>query len=78
VLNSAIPPSSPSGPKVFLNMVLSVFLGGIISISVALIAEMINRHIRSEEDITSILNIPVLGTLNHSVKKGSWLSRAFK
>ncbi len=78
VLNSAIPPSSPSGPKVFLNMILSIFMGGVISVGVALLAEMLNRHIRSEDDITSILNIPVLGTLNHSVDKGSWISKVFK
>jgi chain length determinant protein EpsF len=63
VLNPAVAPVEPSSPKVLLNMVLSVFLGLMLSFGLALLTEMLNRRVRSEQDLSEALESPVLGVL---------------
>jgi len=63
VLNPARPEYKPSKPRVFLNIILSIFVGTILSIGLALLIEMIDRVVRSPADIKLGLNIPVLGVL---------------
>lgn len=72
VLNPAIPPATHSSPKVILNTILSIFLGGMLGIGFALIAEMMDRKVRSAEDILDLLDIPVLSVIednNANLKK---------
>lgn len=63
VLNEAVVPDKPSGPKVLLNMALSVFLGLSFGIGFVLIAELFNRRVRIEEDIEEELGLSVLASL---------------
>lgn len=63
VLNPAVAPVEPSSPKVLLNMVVSVFLGLMLSFGLALLTEMLNRRVRSEQDLSEALESPVLGVL---------------
>ena len=63
ILNLATPPGEPSFPKIGLNMILSVFLGIIFGVGCALMAELLNRRIRSEQDLADAINVPVLGVL---------------
>lgn len=63
ILNPAVPPSSPSSPKVLLNMVSAVFLGLLLGFSLAFLFEVLDRRIRSEEDVTDLLETPVLATI---------------
>lgn len=72
LLNPAIVPTKVSSPRILLNMVLSVFLGGMLSIGIALLAELINRKVRSPEDISDDLDIPVIGVLERSKLKKHW------
>lgn len=71
VLNQAIPPSKHSSPKLLLNVILAIFLGGLLGITFALLAEMQNRKVRSMEDIFEMVEIPVLTVIGHqsSLKK---------
>ncbi|MFX8554446.1 GNVR domain-containing protein, partial [Acinetobacter baumannii] len=64
VLTQAEPPTTPSSPKILLNTILSVFVGGLLGIGTALMMELLNRRIRSPEDLTEVLEIPVLAVLN--------------
>ena len=73
VLNPAIPPLEASSPKVLLNTVLAIFLGGMLGIGLAFLMEMIDRRVRSSEDLTSALDIPVLGEIANFKKPRSWL-----
>ena len=73
VLNPAIPPLEASSPKVVLNTVLAIFLGGMLGIGLAFLMEMIDRRVRSSEDLTSALDIPVLGEIANFKKSRSWL-----
>jgi len=51
VLNVAVPPIKPSKPNVIINVILSVFLGSILAIAIALLAELLNRRVRTEDDV---------------------------
>lgn len=75
VLNPAVPPTEPSSPKVLLNTLLAVFLGTLLGVGLALLAEMIDRRVRSAEDLVSSLEIPVLGELSKRAKKYRRLNR---
>lgn len=63
VLSPAVEPISPSSPNLMLNTILAIFFGGLLGVGLALLAEMSNRYVRSEEDISEDLSLPVLGTL---------------
>lgn len=63
VLNPAIPPEKQSSPRLLLNTVLAIFFGGMLAIGVGLIAELLNRRVRSVDDITELVGIPVLTVL---------------
>lgn len=74
VLTQAIPPAQHSSPNLLINIPLSVFLGGLLAIGTALTMEIMDRRIRSVEDVVVALDLPVLGVLP---KPGSrlWFSR---
>lgn len=63
VLTPADPPSKHSSPKVVLNILLAIFVGGFLGISAALLMELRNRKVRSIEDFTIRLDLPVLAVL---------------
>ncbi|MRX10979.1 chain length determinant protein EpsF [Pseudoduganella sp. FT25W] len=63
VLNPATPPTEASNPKVVLNVLLAVFFGTLLGLGLSLLAEFMNRRVRSERDLADALNIPVLGTM---------------
>ena len=64
VLNPAVPPQKPAKPKVLINMILSVFLGGMLGIGSALVAELMDRRVRSAFDISELLTIPVFAVIS--------------
>jgi chain length determinant protein EpsF len=63
VLTPAFEPDEPSKPKILINIIVSIFLGGMIGVGVAMLMELSDRRIRSESDLAAI-GIPVLGGLN--------------
>lgn len=66
VLNEAVEPINPSQPKIFMNMALAIFFGGVLGVGIALMIEMTRRYVRSEEDLSEALALPVLGLLERS------------
>lgn len=64
VLNQATPPATPSKPKVMVNVLVSIFLGTLLGIGMALILELANRRVRSTEDMLEALGLPVLGAIS--------------
>jgi capsular polysaccharide biosynthesis protein len=62
-LTTAQPPAEASSPKILINTALSVFLGALLAIGVALLLELNDRRVRSAEDAVAVLGLPVLGTL---------------
>ncbi len=63
VLNPASPPNGPTSPRVLLNTVIAAFLGLLLGAGAALLREMVQRRIRSEDDLRLTLGVPVLVSL---------------
>jgi capsular polysaccharide biosynthesis protein len=63
-LSTATPPSEPSSPKIVINLIVAIFLGGVLGIAAALAAELRNRRVREDEDIVELLGVPLLGKLD--------------
>ena len=63
VLNPAVAPTKSSSPRLLLNALVSVFLGALLGIGLALSLELRRRHVRSAEDLGDALDIPLLGQI---------------
>lgn len=70
VLNPAVPPMQPAGPRVLLNTLVSILIGTVLGVGVALLLELLNRPIRSASDMKDMLGIPVLGTIEWKPPRG--------
>jgi succinoglycan biosynthesis transport protein ExoP len=63
VLNPAVPPAKAAAPKVMLNLLLSLFLGSMLGVAVAMLVEMLDRRVRSADDLIKALRAPVIGVM---------------
>jgi len=70
-LTMATPPLDPSFPKLLLNAIVAVFGGTLLGVMVAFIREISDRRVRSVEDISTSLGIPVIGILPKAGSKKS-------
>ena len=59
VLNPATAPQTQSSPKVFRNIMLATFLGTMLGVCFALLVELTNRRVRSRDDLSELLEVPV-------------------
>jgi polysaccharide biosynthesis transport protein len=69
VLNYALPPQRPAKPNMLLNMILSVFLGGMLGGAMPLLAELMDRRVRSVFDVSDALAIPVFAVVSATAAK---------
>ena len=69
ILDTAKIPDTPDSPKILLNMVLSVILGTLLGLGFGLLAEMVDRRVRSAEDLVDVLQVPVLGIIKRGEPK---------
>ena len=63
LLNPASAPIDASRPRVLFNTLISVFLGLLLGMGAALLFELMNRRVRSSQDLADALGLPVLGTI---------------
>jgi chain length determinant protein EpsF len=63
VLNPAVAPQEASKPRLLLNTLVSILLGGLLGLTAALVMELTHRRIRSVEDLIEALDIPSLGSV---------------
>lgn len=81
LLSKATEPSSPTSPRVFLNTAVSLVLGTLLALMVALTVELFDRRVRSLIDIPQALDIPVIGVLpapkQHRSRKAARLGFGF-
>lgn len=68
LLATAIAPLAPTSPNIRLNVALAALFGLLLGIGLALIREMLNRRVRSEYDVLTVLDVPVLGVLSSGNK----------
>lgn len=63
ILSVAVEPTEASSPKLVLNTIIAVVLGGLVAVIASLASELFDRRIRSSDDLTELLETPVLGQL---------------
>lgn len=73
LLTTALPPLEPSSPKVVLNTLLAIFIGGLLAVGAALLLEIKDRRVRNVEDVVAALGLPVIGIMPrpNARKRGS-------
>ncbi|ODU51048.1 MAG: chain length determinant protein EpsF [Thiobacillus sp. SCN 63-374] len=78
VLNPAVAPTKHSQPKVLLNILLSIFLGGMLGVGAGFMVELLDRRVRSGLDIAAGLDIPVLAEVTKKGRRLEALHRLFR
>jgi chain length determinant protein EpsF len=78
VLNPATPPEQPSSPRVFLNILLALFLGTLLGVGTGFLVELLDRRVRSGQDIAAELEIPVLAEVTKKSRRMEALRRLFR
>lgn len=73
ILNPATEPLKPSRPRVMINILIAILGGTLLSVGLALILELLSPRVRSMEDLTQSLDLPVLAVLEQEAADGSWL-----
>ena len=63
VLTAATPPLNPSGPRMLMNIALSVVIGAILGLAGVLILELRDQRIRSISHLGEAFDLPVLGVM---------------
>jgi len=59
-LTTAPEPFMPSSPKLFLNLLAGIFLGGIMGVAAALMAERKDPRMRDDGQLLQLLGVPIL------------------
>ncbi|MFL5897551.1 MAG: polysaccharide biosynthesis tyrosine autokinase [Solirubrobacterales bacterium] len=66
LVQEANEPSSPSSPQTKRNIALGLLLGIILAICLALLREQFDRRLRELEDVETLFDVPILGTIPQS------------
>lgn len=74
-LNPAVEPLEPAKPRVFFNFLLACFLGPLLGVGGALLLELLQRRVRSQEDLLDTLGLPVLAHIQSAKLQASLLQR---
>ena len=69
VLVPAVEPTAPSFPDPRKNTLMSIVVGLVLGVGVAVMFELIDRRIRSVDDLTEMLQLPVLGIVQGSQRR---------
>lgn len=64
ILTPAVEPTSPAKPNILINVAGSVVIGTMLGLGIALLQELINRRIRSANDLVNVTNLPVLASIS--------------
>ena len=68
VLNPAVEPTEPSSPNFKKNMAITVLLGMLLGGGAAFLLELLDRRVRSAEDLAEMLQLPVLAVIERPRK----------
>ncbi|MGY3765900.1 YveK family protein [Vagococcus vulneris] len=63
VISKAEVNNKPVSPNAVINLAIGVVLGLIVGVGVALITEMFNRNVKSQDFVTDVMGIPVLANI---------------
>ncbi|HCN57754.1 MAG TPA: capsular biosynthesis protein [Exiguobacterium sp.] len=56
-------PTSPVSPNIILNTAMAAVVGFLLGVGLAFLREVLDRRIRTEEQVQQILDLPVLGSI---------------
>lgn len=73
ILTVALEPTDPSFPQLALNTWISIFLGTLLGIAVVFLIEILDRRVRSTDDLTWLLQLPVLGAVDQVRLRGRYV-----
>ena len=60
-IDSAVAPTTPSGPNHLLYTLVALIAGLFVAIAVCVLMETLNTKARSSEDVEELLGVPVIG-----------------
>jgi capsular polysaccharide biosynthesis protein len=63
ILNPATEPMMPAKPKVALNLALGLFVSILLGLAAVFFLEILDRRVRSTEDLEAGVDAPLLGSL---------------
>lgn len=63
ILSTANGTAEKVSPKISVNLIIGLFFGLVLAIFIIALKEMLDKRIKSEEDVERELNIPVLGSI---------------
>ncbi|ABE50292.1 chain length determinant protein EpsF [Methylobacillus flagellatus] len=69
LLNPAVAPLTPTSPNLLLNIILSILLGMFLGIGFGVLAEFVDRRVRTADDLIEVLQAPLLGTISKEKRK---------
>lgn len=72
VLAEAVPPLRPTSPKVVLNIAASFALGLMLALGSVLLLEFADRRVRSVDEVSELLGLPIFGVLPKPGGKGGF------
>lgn len=64
ILTQAVPPLLPSSPRLLLNLLLATAIGTMLGIGFGMLAETLDRRVRSMRDLVNVMQAPVLGVIS--------------
>jgi len=63
VVDQAVPPGSPKSPSLFLNLSVALVIGLFVGVVVVLLREQMDQRLRTPDDVTLAVGLPVLGVI---------------
>ncbi|SHM59873.1 YveK family protein [Gracilibacillus kekensis] len=71
VLSEAVVSANPTpvNPKPMLNIAIAIVLGGMVGVGLAFLLEYLDNTIKTEQDVESKLELPILGVVSHIDEK---------
>ena len=63
IVSPATNPTAPSSPNILLNAIIGAMLGFVAAAAIVILVEVLDTRVKSEEDITSHYDIPVIGCI---------------
>ena len=69
MLAEAVPPIVPSSPKVVRNVALSIVIGLVLAIGVAILLEFVDRRVRTVDEVSELVGLPLLACCRGQVAR---------
>jgi chain length determinant protein EpsF len=76
LLTTAVEPMKRSSPRYFLNLLVGIFLGGVLGLGAAVFREMTDRRVREDLDLSQVLGVPLFAKIPGIKPDGRGSNRA--